>query len=150
MIHQVVVMLNEMTGLEFMQAVIDGEVPYKGITQAIDMKFSKISDGYAEVEGCYDHSVDNFMGTVHGGVFATILDTAMGNAVVSKLNKGESFGTVELDIKLIRPIPHHQKMIACGEVKSMTSRLAVVEGNLKDEAGKLYATGSCLCMIHRQ
>lgn len=138
---------TNLSGREFIQAVIDGEIPYKGIAEKINMRFTGVGDGTAEVTGIFDDSDNNFMGTVHGGNFATILDTAMGNSVMSKLSPGQSFATVELDIKLVRPIPHDKKVIAKGEVRNMSRQIALSEGVLEDENGKLIATGSCLCMV---
>lgn len=136
-----------LSGKEILLDIVKSKKPPAGMAEKINMYFTKVGDGTAEVEAILDHSTDNAMGAIHGGVYATLLDTAMGNSVYSKLNPGESFGTIELDVKLVKAIPHGKKMIAKGIVRIMSRQLVLSEGKLVDESGKLYGTGSCLCLI---
>jgi len=139
--------MRDLSGIDFLQEVIKGNIEYSGMAKLLNMTFNTVSDGYSELETTLDETVNNFMGTVHGGVFATLLDTAMGNAVLTKLTKHQAFATIELDTKLIRPLPHHSRIIIKGQVQSFTRQLAVATGEIVDEQGKLYGTGSCICMI---
>lgn len=93
---------------------------------------------------------ENPMGTLHGGVIGTLLDSAMGMAVLSTLEQGVSFTTLEYRVNFLRPIfattgEVFAEAIVIHEGKSQ----AVVEARLSDASGKLYAVGSSTCAILR-
>lgn len=81
----------------------------------------------------------NINGVVHGGVYATALDTAMGGAVVSDLAEGESTATTSLYVEFLRPARAGQELVARGEVLRRGRHLAFVEGKLDDGAGRQFA-----------
>lgn len=91
----------------------------------------------------------NPLGGVHGGFSATVLDSVTGCAVHTMLEAGVGYGTVELDVKMMRPVPVDTKLIARGKVLSLTRSLGFAEGALTDEAGKLFAHATATCMIIR-
>ncbi len=78
----------------------------------------------------------NISGVVHGGVYATILDTAMGGAVVTTLGEGETTATTSLYMEFLRGAREDAVLRARGDVLRRGRHLAFVEGNLYDGAGK--------------
>lgn len=81
----------------------------------------------------------NINGVVHGGVYATVLDTAMGGAVVSLLNEGESTATTSLYVEFVRGARAGVELVARGEVLRRGRHLAFVEGKLDDGNGYQFA-----------
>ncbi len=81
----------------------------------------------------------NINGVVHGGVYATILDTAMGGAVVSLLAQGEATATTSLYVEFLRPAREGERLVAQGQVVRRGHHLGFVEGHLDDGAGRRYA-----------
>ena len=92
----------------------------------------------------------NALGTVHGGFAATVLDSVTGCAVHTLLPAGAGYGTVDLNVKMLRPVPTDKgDLVAEGRVIHLSGRLGVAEGTLKDADGVLYAHGTATCMIRR-
>jgi len=85
---------------------------------------------------------------VHGGIAATLLDSALGCAIFTTLTKGESWTTLELKINFVRPMTAATGPVrAEGRVIHRGRSVATSEGDLKDRAGKLYAHATTTCMI---
>lgn len=84
------------------------------------------------------------MGGVHGGFSATIMDTITGVAVHSVMEAGKAYSTINLDVKMIRPIPMDQELIAEGTLINRSRRIAVSEGKIMDENGKVMHQGQQL------
>jgi uncharacterized protein (TIGR00369 family) len=92
----------------------------------------------------------NPIGSVHGGVALTLLDSAMGCAVHTLLDAGVSYATLEVKTNFVRPISLETGVIRCeGTVLHLGSRVATAEGKLTDAAGKLLAHGTTTCLIFR-
>jgi uncharacterized protein (TIGR00369 family) len=92
--------------------------------------------GYCTVTGRVEKRHLNINGVVHGGVYATILDTAMGGAVVSLLGDGEVTATTSLYVEFLRPAQEHAQLTARGELVRRGRHLAFVEGDLRDGDGR--------------
>src|SRR5579864_2635752 len=92
--------------------------------------------GFCTVTGAVEKRHLNINGVVHGGVYATILDTAMGGSVVSTLREEEVTATTSLYIEFLRPAVEHAFLKARGEVVRRGRHLAFVEGNLVDGDGR--------------
>jgi len=92
-------------------------------------------DGHCVVGGRVEARHLNVNGVVHGGVYATILDTAMGGAVVTMLDPDETTATTSLYVEFLRPARESQTLKARGEVVRRGRHLAFVEGNLFDGDG---------------
>lgn len=97
---------------------------------------SETGEGVCTVSGVVRPMHLNINQVVHGGVYATILDTAMGGAVVSLLREGEVTATTSLYIEFIRPAGQGERLKARGEVVRRGRHLAFVEGNLVDAEGR--------------
>ena len=141
--------IESISGLELLQAIARGEHPHPMMAGVIPMVFKEASDGYVLFEAMANESHANPMGGTHGGFAATVLDSVTGCAVHSKLEAGVGYGTIELNVKMMRPVPQNETLVAEGRVLNLSRSLGVSEGTLKDESGKLYAHATCTCMIIR-
>lgn len=139
----------EMTGLEFLQAMIEGHIPPARISKTIPMQPTEISEGSVTFKAQADHNHLNPLGGVHGGFAATVLDSVTGCAVHTMLPAGVGYGTIDLNVKMCRPIPQNQALIATGKVINLSKNLGISEGKIIDEEGKLYAYATATCMIIR-
>lgn len=139
----------EMTGLEFLQAMIEGHIPPASISKTIPMQPTEISEGSVTFKAKADHNHLNPLGGVHGGFAATVLDSVTGCAVHTMLPAGVGYGTIDLNVKMCRPLPQNQVLIATGKVINLSKNLGISEGKITDEEGKLYAYATATCMIIR-
>ncbi|BBQ47941.1 PaaI family thioesterase [Acinetobacter pittii] len=139
----------EMTGLEFLQAMIEGHIPPASISKTIPMQPTEISEGFVTFKAQADHNHLNPLGGVHGGFAATVLDSVTGCAVHTMLPAGVGYGTIDLNVKMCRPIPQNQALIATGKVINLSKNLGISEGKIIDDEGKLYAYATATCMIIR-
>ena len=138
----------EMSGLEMMQGILDGRHPGPPISQTLGYRLHAISEGRAVFRGAPEFSVTNPMGTVHGGWYGTLLDSAMACAVMTMVPKGSVYTTLEYKINIIRPIPLGMEIDCIGEVDHAGRSTGIAHGEIRGiEDGKLYATGSTTCII---
>ena len=136
------------TGLEFLRAIIAGKVPPPPIAMALDFTLVDASDGYARFEGNAAEFHYNPIGVVHGGLACTLLDSAMGCAVMSTLDARNAYTTVQLNVNLTRAITRDTgRLIAEARVVHRGGRIATADGRLQDSAGKLLAHATTTCMI---
>jgi uncharacterized protein (TIGR00369 family) len=139
-----------MSGLEYMQAVVSGDIGTPPIAALLGMSVVEAEEGRAlfALEPAERHY--NPIGVVHGGIAATILDSAMGCAVHTTLPAGWSYGTLDLSARFIRPITVDTGRILCeGVVVHRGSKTATTEGRVwAEDGGKLLAhgTGSALLL----
>jgi uncharacterized protein (TIGR00369 family) len=139
---------NEMSGLEFVQGLVDGTLPLNTIAQTLGYDVTEAASGRVVVTAEPSGIHLNPAGTVHGGLAATLLDSCMGLAIQSTLEKGVSQTTLEFKISLLRPITPETGMIkAEGIVLSRGRRVGTAEGRLTDGDGRLLAHGTTTCLI---
>lgn len=141
--------IDRLNGLELMETVIRGEIPHPSMAATIPMKLVKAEKGYAEFEAKADKNHLNPMGTIHGGFTATVLDSVTGCAVHTMLGPGDKYGTIDLNVKMLKPIPIGITLKAQANVIHCSKRIGVSEGTLKDEDGRIYAYATAICMISR-
>ena len=141
--------LRGMTGLELLKRVIKGEISHPSMATTIPMKLIKAEKGLAEFDTKADKKYLNPMGTIHGGFAAVVLDSVTGCAVHSMLEPGDTYGTIDLNVKLLRPLPMETPLKAQAHVFHCSNRLGVSEGTLKDQDGVIYAHATAVCMISR-
>jgi uncharacterized protein (TIGR00369 family) len=146
-----VVSADELTsydGLGFLQAIIDGTVPQPPIGETLGFHLIEASHGRAVFAGTPEHRHYNPIGSVHAGFAATLLDSALGCAIMSTLKKGETWTTLELKLNLVRGLTKDVGLVrAEGRVIHRGRTVATSEGDLKDASGKLYAHATTTCMI---
>lgn len=136
------------SGLEYMQAIANGELPMPPIGQTLDYVLSEASEGFAVFEGEPQEFHYNPIGTVHGGVAATLLDSAMGCAVHTTLPQGMGYGTVQLNVHLVRPITKESGRLHCeGRVIHSGRQMATAEATLTGADGRVYAHGTTTCVV---
>jgi molybdate transport repressor ModE-like protein len=136
------------TGLEFLQAMVAGQVPQAPMAATLGFRIVDVSDGHAVFEGVPEFRLYNPIGTVHGGFAASLLDSALGCAIFSTLTKGEPWTTLELKLNFVRAMSKDTGPVrAEGRIIHRGRTVATSEGTLKDRAGRLYAHASTTCMI---
>lgn len=141
--------LSEMTGLELMQmgTKLPGNMGDRGIASVIPMKIIDAEEGRVSFTAKADERHTNPLGAIHGGFAATVLDAATGCAVHTLLSAGVGFGTVDLNVKMVRPVPINRELFAIGEVIDRTRTSAISQATLKDGDGKIYAHATATCRI---
>lgn len=139
----------EMTGLELLQAAVEKRVGPSTMASTIPMSFVEVADGYVKMSARADGRHLNPMRGVHGGFAATVLDSVTGCAVHSKLEVGASYGTIDLHVKMLRPVPQEQELIGEAHVVHISRNIATSEGTLKTTDGKLLATATATCFLKR-
>lgn len=140
--------LLSMSGLDFMSAIRDGTLPQPPIAKLLNYRVTEVGPGRVVFTGSptFDHC--NPMGTVHGGWYGTLLDSAMACAVMTNVPKGSFYTTLEYKVNLVRGIPLDMQIAAEGVVQHGGRSTGVAEGSIRGVAdGKLYATGSTTCLI---
>jgi uncharacterized protein (TIGR00369 family) len=136
------------SGLEFLTDMVNGKIPQAPMCATLGFHLVEASEGFAAFEGLPEFRHYNPIGTVHGGLAATLLDSALGCAVFSTMARGESWTTLELKLNLVRPISKDTGEIrAEGRIVHRGRTVATADGTLKDRAGKLYAHASTTCMV---
>ena len=137
-----------MSGLEFVQGLVDGSLPLNAMAATLGYDVTEAINGRVVVTAEPTGALLNPAGTVHGGFAATLLDTCMGLAVQSTLEKGLGQTTLEFKISLVRPITPETGLIkAEGVVLSRGRRIGTAEGRITDQAGRLLAHGTTTCLI---
>lgn len=138
----------KLSGLEFMQAILDGTNPGPPIGQTMGYSLHAVSDGSATFRGAPEFAMTNPLGTVHGGWYGTLLDSAMACAVMTKVPAGSIYTTLEYKINILRAIPLGMQIDCVGVIDHVGRSTGVAHGTIKGvEDGKLYATGSTTCIV---
>ena len=139
---------SEMSGLEFVQGLASGTLPLNTIARTLGYDIVEAASGRVVITATPNDSLLNPAGTVHGGFSATLLDSCMGLAVQSTLEKGLGSTTLEFKISLLRPITPETGLIrAEGVVLSRGRRVGTAEGRITDATGRLLAHGTTTCLI---
>jgi uncharacterized protein (TIGR00369 family) len=139
---------KEMSGLEFVQGLVDGTLPLNTIAETLGYDVTEAASGRVVVTAEPSGRHLNPAGTVHGGLAATLLDSCMGLAIQSTLEKGVGQTTLEFKISLVRPItPETGPIKAEGVVLSRGRRVGTAEGRITDHDGRLLAHGTTTCLI---
>jgi len=139
---------KEMSGLEFVQGLVDGTLPLNTIARTLGYDVTEAASGRVIVTAEPGSIHLNPAGTVHGGLAATLLDSCMGLAIQSTLEKGVGQTTLEFKISLMRPIvPETGVIKAEGIVLSRGRRVGTAEGRVTDSKGRLLAHGTTTCLI---
>jgi uncharacterized protein (TIGR00369 family) len=139
------------SGLQLFQALLAGELPPPPMAVTLGFTLMRIEQGFAVFQGRPDVNYYNPMGTVHGGWFATLLDSAMGCAVHSTLPAGKAYTTLELKLNLVRALTESVPLVrAEGRLVHGGGRVATAEARLVGADGKLYAHASTTCLVFDQ
>lgn len=137
-----------LTGLQLMQAMLRGDLPYAAIAKTLDFLIVEVDEGRAVFQGTPGIAHLNPMGTVHGGWFATLLDSALGCAVHTRMQPGRGYTTAELGVNLVKAItPKVPRVRAEGRVIHCGRQLATAEARLVGPDGTLYAHATTTCLV---
>jgi uncharacterized protein (TIGR00369 family) len=137
-----------MAGAAFLRAIAERKLPPPPIAILMGFDIEEVGEGRVVfgVEPQEYHY--NPIGMVHGGLAATLLDSAMGCAVHSVLPEGRAYTTLELKVNFVRPLKHDTGRVqAIGKVIHLGGKVATAEGSLIDRAGKLYAHATTTCLL---
>jgi uncharacterized protein (TIGR00369 family) len=139
----------KMAGLDYLRAVIAGDLARPPISITMNMEIAEIEDGRAVFAGEPGEEHYNPIGVVHGGYAATLLDSALGCAVHTTLPAGVGYTSLGLEVKYLRPISRDTGRVLCeGTVVHRGRRQATAEASLTaEDTGKLLATGTSTLMI---
>ncbi len=138
-----------MTGIEYMRAVVESEVPPPPIAVLMRFRPVEIEEGRAVFEGEPGEEHYNPIGVVHGGYAATLLDSALGCAVHTTLPAGVGYTSLGLEAKYVRPVTRDTGRVICeANVLYRGRKQATAEARMTAaESGKLLAHGITTCMI---
>jgi len=137
----------ETSGLEFLRRIVAGEIPRAAITQTVPMRFLEVAHGHMKIIARADSRHINPLGGVHGGFAATVMDSVASCAVHAGLEAGVGYTTLELQVKMLRPVPVEEDLIAEGRMIHRSRNIATSEGTLKSAEGKLLATATATCFL---
>jgi uncharacterized protein (TIGR00369 family) len=136
------------TGLEMMQAMLRAEIPYAPIAKTLSFQLIEVGPGRAVFQGTPRPEHLNPLGTIHGGWFATLLDSALGCAVHTTMPAGRAYTTAELGVNLVKALtPRVERVRAEGKVIHCGRQLATAEARLVGPDGTLYAHATTTCLV---
>jgi uncharacterized protein (TIGR00369 family) len=135
-------------GLALMQAMLRGDLPSAAIGASMDFRLVHVERGVAIFQGTPSARFFNPVGGVHGGWYATLLDSALGCAVHTMMSAGRAYTTAELSVNLVRAIPPDVPRVrAEGRVLHCGRQLATADGRLSGPDGTLYAHATTTCLV---
>jgi uncharacterized protein (TIGR00369 family) len=136
------------SGLDFLRRIAEGSVPQPPISATLGFRLAEVAPGFALFTMTPEFRHYNPIGTVHGGVASTLLDSCMSCAVQTHLAKGFGYTTLELKVNLVRPITETTGLIrAEGRALHVGRRSGTAEGKILDANGTLLAHGVATCLI---
>ncbi|RYE38554.1 MAG: PaaI family thioesterase [Hyphomicrobiales bacterium] len=136
------------SGMEMFEAIFAGDLPSPPIGDTLGFIPIHMELGVAVFQGRPQRRHYNPLGTVHGGWFATLLDSAVGCAVHTTLPAGKGFTTLELKVNMIRPLTDQVPLVrAEGKIVHAGRQIATAEGRIVGPDGRLYAHATTTCLI---
>src|SRR5688500_19689798 len=139
-----------LTGMEILRKVAAGELPRPPISALMDFGLAEIEEGRAVFTAEPSAFHYNPIGVVHGGLAATLLDSAMGCAIHSTLPAGAGYTTLEIKANFIRAMTAQTSAVRCeAAVIHVGGRTATADGRVIDALGPIYAHGTTTCLIMR-
>lgn len=140
--------LFEYSGLELLQRLIDGHYPAPPMAGLLNFTLVEAQAGRVVFVGLPGERHLNPLGGVHGGWAGAVMDSALGCAVQTLIDKGEAYATAEFKINLLRPITPNTGQVVCeARVVHKGRTLALSEATMKDGAGRALAFGTETCAI---
>lgn len=136
-------------GLRILQDMLDKRLPVPPILATLGFGLDAVEEGRVEFSLVPGEEHYNPLGSVHGGVYATLLDSAAGCAVQSTLPAGTTYTSLDLSVKFLRPMSADTGLVrAVGTVLNGGRRTALAQAELADGSGRLlaHATSSCLIL----
>ena len=139
---------DELSGLEFLRGVVAGTFPDSPMAGHAALKVVSADPGEISVECNPDESHFNRIGTVHGGLMCTLLDSALGGAVHTTVPAGIGFTSIDINVSYLRPVfPESAPLICKARVTKPGRRVAFAEGEVIDARGKTVATATSTFLV---
>lgn len=138
---------SRMSGVDFLQAIIDGELPMPPIMETMAISTLSVKHGEVTMLGKPEARHLNPLGSIHGGYGCTLLDSVMGCAVHSTLDIGHGYTTIELKVNFTRPILPGMQVRGVGTVVNRGRQLAIADGKIFADDGKLIAHATTTCLL---
>ncbi|MCA8973853.1 MAG: PaaI family thioesterase [Gammaproteobacteria bacterium] len=132
-----------------LERIRDGREPYPPMWETVPVSLLDYEPGCIRMTTRADARHVNALGTVHGGFAATVLDTALGLTVFISIDGEARHTTVDLAVKIVRPIPLETDLVAETRLVHVSRSVGVSQGVLRDTAGVVYAHGTTTCHIKR-
>lgn len=137
-----------LSGIEVVGGIASGRFPAPPISRTMGFLLVEVEPGRAVFQGTPSFDHYNPLGSVHGGWFATLLDSALGCAVHSSMPAGKAYTTAELKVNIVRPLTDKVPLVrAEGRTIHVGNRMATADGRLFGPDGKLYAHASTTCFV---
>ena len=139
---------GSMSGLEYLRGIIAGRFPAAPISRVLGFALVEVEEGRAvfAVQPAEHHY--NPIGLVHGGLLATVLDSAMGCAVHSTLATGGAYTTLEIKVNFTRPVRMDSGLLRCeAKIVHRGKQTATAEGVVRDQQGRVCAHGTTTCLL---
>jgi uncharacterized protein (TIGR00369 family) len=137
----------DMSGLDYLRAIADGRIAPPPIAALLGMAIGDVQPGRVTFSLEVGEHLYNPIGSVHGGVFCALLDSAMGCAAHSVLDRGQGYTTLELKANLVKALTvNTPRVVATGEVISSGRRVVTASGQITGPDGTLYAHGTTTCL----
>ncbi len=137
-----------MSGLEYLRAISSGDIPPPPIALLLGMEAPQVEAGRAVFALQPGEHLYNPIGSVHGGVLATLLDSALGCAIHSTLLSGVGYTTVDLNVTYLRPVNKDSGRLECqAEVVHSGRKIATARAQVTDATGRVYATATTTCLV---
>lgn len=136
------------SGLEYFRKMASGEIPRTPMAELLDLRLLEVEEGRVVFGGQASLAHYNTMGVAHGGLLATLLDSALGCAVNTLAPPGKVFTTLELKINYVRPVTADTGPLRCeARAIHVGARTGTSEGRVVDARGKLYAHGTTTMIV---
>lgn len=142
--------IKEYAGLDALKALISGELPQSPMAHTIPMTLVYAERGDIAYETTPTEAHINLQGGIHGGFCATVLDSVTGAVAHSLMEPGVGFATIDLNIKMIRPMQVGQTYRGIGKLINAGRNLVITEGKIVDENDKIFASATATLMIIRK
>jgi uncharacterized protein (TIGR00369 family) len=139
--------IASLSGMEIFEAMMQGKLPYASVGKTLDYSPVSVALGEIVFQGSPQANFLNPMGTVHGGWYGTLLDSAMGCAVHTTVPAGRGFTTAEYSVNIVRGAKVGGLYRTIGKVVHCGKQMATAEGRIVDADGKIYAHGTTTCFL---
>jgi uncharacterized protein (TIGR00369 family) len=140
--------LTQLSGLDYLRGVQAGTIPAPPITAQFGIEFSVVELGRVVASLEPLEAFANPLGSIHGGVACTLLDTVLACAAHTTLEAGTGYTSIDLAVRYLRPIqPSVGRLTATGRVVKPGRRVAFAEGEIVDQQGRVYATATSSLLV---
>jgi uncharacterized protein (TIGR00369 family) len=137
-----------MSGLDYLHGLMDGRFAHPPIAALMNYRLVRVEDGLVAFRATPAFAHCNPMGSVHGGWYGTVMDSALGCALMTRVPAGQWYTTLEYSIHMVRAVPLDTEVEAVARVRHAGRSTGVAEAEMHGVAdGRLYATGSTTCLI---